>query len=128
MSGEKAESIPIRKQYQSRLDDSPEYKFKLIFDNKKSLRNGLLLIFLGIFFGAGAGAIIDLIYLYTNITNEYAIMGIGSGIGALLGLTLGLILINFLLNASHFLRFYKHSKSIFWSFFPYTKVFPVKLL
>lgn len=93
MSGEKAESIPIRKEYQSRLDDSLEYKFKLIFDNKKSLRNGLLLIFLGIFFGAGAGAIIDLIYLYTNITNEYAIMGIGSGIGALLGLTLGLILI-----------------------------------
>lgn len=93
MSGEKAESFPIRKQYQSRLDDAPEYKFKLIFDKKKSLRNGLLLIFLGIFFGAGTGAIIDLIYLYTNITNEYAIMGIGSGIGALLGLTLGLILI-----------------------------------
>ena len=93
LSGDKTESIPIRNLYQSRIDGIPEHKFKLIFDKKKSLRNGLLLIFLGILFGAGAGAIIDLIYLYTNITNEYAIMGIGSGVGALLGLTLGLILI-----------------------------------
>jgi len=77
---------------QSRLDRNENFDFKLIQDKKKSTRNGLLLILISVIFGAGVGAIIDLIYLYTNITNEYAIMGIGSGVGAIMGVLIGLIL------------------------------------
>lgn len=93
MSGRRNESILIGNHLHSRMDDPQGLKFKLIYDKNKSLRNGFLLILLGILFGAGTGAIIDLIYLYTHITNEYAIMGIGSGVGALFGIILGLILI-----------------------------------
>ncbi|MHA1585881.1 MAG: hypothetical protein ACTSUW_00980 [Candidatus Heimdallarchaeota archaeon] len=91
MSRKNNTSIPIRSLSHSSLDNSQG--FKLIYDKKKSLRNGLLLIIIGILFGASAGAIIDLFYLYTQITNEYAIMGIGMGVGALFGIILGLILI-----------------------------------
>jgi len=91
MSRENNTSIPIRSLSHSSLDNSQG--FKLIYDEKKSLRNGMLLIIIGILFGASAGAIIDLFYLYTQITNEYAIMGIGMGVGALFGIILGLILI-----------------------------------
>ena len=91
MSRENNRIIPIRTHSHSGLDNSQG--FKLIYDKKKSLRNGFLLIILGILFGASAGGIIDLFYLYTQITNEYAIMGIGMGVGALFGIILGLILI-----------------------------------
>ncbi|MHA1126346.1 MAG: hypothetical protein ACTSQX_12040 [Candidatus Heimdallarchaeota archaeon] len=92
MSGEKTKSKQIKTEMQSRLDNNHSFNFKIIQNKKKSTRNGLLLILISIIFGAGVGAIIDLIYLYSNITNEYAIMGIGSGVGAIMGIVIGLIL------------------------------------
>jgi len=86
-------TVPGKNSLQDTLEQNKNYEFKLIQDEKKAIRNGLLLIVLSIGFGAGVGAIIDLIYLYTGITNEYAIMGIGSGVGAILGVFLGLILL-----------------------------------
>lgn len=73
----------------SKLDTKTVFDFKLEYNKKVLLRNSFLLVFLAMLFGGGLGAIIDLIYLYTGITNQYSILGIGSGAGAIFGLILG---------------------------------------
>ena len=92
MNAKIRENVPIKGTLQQQLEQNKNFKFNLIQDKKKSLRNGILLIVMSVIFGGGVGAIIDLIYLYTGIKNEYAIMGIGSGVGSIMGILLGLIL------------------------------------
>ncbi|NHJ32678.1 MAG: hypothetical protein FK732_07440, partial [Asgard group archaeon] len=81
------------KELLTQLQDSTIFNFKLKYDQKKFLRNGFLLAILSMLFGGGVGALIDLIYWKTNLTNEYVILGIGSGIGAVSGLILGGLLL-----------------------------------
>lgn len=83
----------LDKKLLSKLEKRTEFNFKLQFNRKTLIRNGLLLTFLAMLLGGGLGAIIDLIYLYTGITNEYAVLGIGSGVGAIVGLILGGLLL-----------------------------------
>ncbi|NPD90519.1 MAG: hypothetical protein HGN29_17535 [Asgard group archaeon] len=73
----------------SQLETKTVFDLKLEYNNKNLIRNGFLLVILAMLFGGGLGAIIDLIYLYTGITNQYSILGIGSGAGAIFGLILG---------------------------------------
>jgi hypothetical protein len=73
----------------SQLEAKTIFDFELEFNRKKLIRNGFLLVILTMIFGGGLGAVIDLIYLYTGITNQYSILGIGSGAGAVFGLILG---------------------------------------
>ncbi len=86
-------SKEIDKKLLSKLEKRTEFDFKLQFNWKTLIRNGLLLTFLAMLLGGGLGAIIDLIYLYTGITNEYDVLGIGSGVGAIVGLILGGLLL-----------------------------------
>jgi len=81
------------KELLTKLQESTVFNFKLKYNQKKFLLNGFLLAFLSMLLGGGVGALIDLIYWKTNITNEYAILGIGSGIGAISGLILGGLLL-----------------------------------
>jgi len=83
----------IDKKLLSKLEKKTDFNFKLQFNRKTFIRNGLLLTFLAMLLGGGLGAIIDLIYLYTRITNEYAVLGIGSSVGAFFGLILGGLLL-----------------------------------
>ncbi len=81
------------KELLTKLQESTVFNFKLKFNQKKFLRQGFLLAFLSMLLGGGVGALIDLIYWKTTITNEYTILGIGSGIGAISGLILGGLLL-----------------------------------
>ncbi|NHJ03278.1 MAG: hypothetical protein EAX90_00480 [Candidatus Heimdallarchaeota archaeon] len=80
------------KNLQEQLLSGIQFDFKLMHDNKKFVRNGIFLMIASALIGGGVGALIDLIYLYSGITNEYVILGIGAGVGAVSGLLLGLIL------------------------------------
>ncbi|HUU78816.1 MAG TPA: hypothetical protein VMX55_10750 [candidate division Zixibacteria bacterium] len=84
----KIESENLQEQLLSGL----QFDFRLILKDKKFVRNGILLVIASALIGGGVGALIDLIYLYSGITNEYAILGIGAGVGAISGLLLGIIL------------------------------------
>ncbi len=70
---------------QTKLMNKATFDFELLYDRKKFLRNDFLLLLLSTLFGVGLGAVIDLIYLYSGITNEYAVLGIGAVFGLILG-------------------------------------------
>ena len=87
-------SIEIEdKELLTKLQESAVFNFKFKYNQKRFMLNGLLLVIFTLLLGAGVGALIDLVYLKTNITNEYAILSIGSSIGAVCGLILGGILL-----------------------------------
>lgn len=98
-------SIDIEdKELLTKLQESTVFRFQLKYNQKKLMLNGLLLVIFTLLLGAGVGALIDLIYMKTNITNEYAILSIGSSIGAVSGLILGGLLLIAL--KSHFVEDY----------------------
>ncbi|MCK5158540.1 MAG: hypothetical protein KAR08_05260, partial [Candidatus Heimdallarchaeota archaeon] len=98
-------SIDIEdKELLTKLQESTVFRFQLKYNQKKFMLYGLLLVIFTLLLGAGVGALIDLIYMKTNITNEYAILSIGSSIGAVSGLILGGLLLIAL--KSHFVEDY----------------------
>ena len=85
--------IEINQSLDLKLHNRESFNFELIYDRKKFNRNGILLVVFSTLFGGGLGAIIDLVYLYSGITNQYLVLGLGSGIGAVFGIILGIILL-----------------------------------
>ena len=93
MESNEAMTVEIDQLLQRRLNNGESFNFELLYDKKKFTRNGFFLLILSTLLGGGLGAIIDLIYLYSGIVNQYAILGIGSGAGAVFGLVLGIFLL-----------------------------------
>ncbi|MHA1556752.1 MAG: hypothetical protein ACTSPM_07435 [Candidatus Heimdallarchaeota archaeon] len=70
-----------------------EFTFELDVHRQHFVRNGFFLILFGIIVGGILGTIFYYILEYTNIENQYVILGIGAGIGLAFGIVLGISLI-----------------------------------
>ncbi len=94
VNAEESETLPpIGEELISKLMANSDFDFELDVHREHFIRNSLFLVLFGIIAGGILGTIFYFILEYTNIINQYAILGIGAGVGLAFGIVIGICLI-----------------------------------
>ena len=84
---------PVSVELIDKLMSNSQFEFELDVHREHFVRNFLMLILFGIVVGGILGTIFFFILEYSSITNQYAILGIGTGVGLAFGIILGICMI-----------------------------------
>ncbi|NHK30062.1 MAG: hypothetical protein FK730_01835 [Asgard group archaeon] len=69
------------------------FRFGLQYNDRKLLRNGIVLLVLSTIIGSSLGILLFYVLKWLGITDDYAVLGIGAGLGAGFGIVLGTFLL-----------------------------------